>query len=283
MGVKSTVTHLAYKLARFVRDTGGGSLMVLRAFGAKPASRSTDIAAQNDCFTCKALVHTEFEALPERVVAIINVVKVTRNYRAGEPIFRAGETSDGVHCVGAGLVCSRKKDKTGTSIPFRLRYPGDTLGFRSFLSGTDHESTAEALEPTQACFIGGDTLRDLLSRNLDLCLSFLRRLASDLDAAEERLLQRKTLNARARLAQLLLVLFGSHGTMTENGGLLLKLPFTRQDMAAAIGVNVKSMSRIIRSFQDESIARFSGRTVQVPDFEKLVAELGPHAGVNRPS
>jgi CRP/FNR family transcriptional regulator len=257
--------------------------MDLRAFGAGPANRSTDVAAQSNCFTCKAFVHTEFEALPERVVAIINEVKVTRTFRTGEPIFRAGDSSDGVHCVGAGLVCTRKRDTTGTSIPLRLRYPGDTLGFRSFLSGTDHETTAEALEPSRTCFIGGDTIRDLLNRNLDLCLSFLRRLASDLDSAEERLLQRKTLSARARLAQLLLVLFGSHGTVTANGGVQLKLPFTRRDMAAAIGVNVKSMSRIIRSFQDESIARFSGRTVQVPDFEKLVAELGPHAGVTHPS
>jgi CRP/FNR family transcriptional regulator len=255
--------------------------MVLADFGARPASRSTDVPARSNCFTCKAFVHTEFEALPEWDVAIVNEVKVPRTYRAGEPIFRAGDSADGIYCVGAGLVCTRKKDNTGTSVPFRLRYPGDVLGFRSFLSGTDRASTAEALEPTRACFIGGDTLRDLLSRNLGLCLSFLRRLASDLDSAEERLLQRKTLNARARLAQLLLVLFGSHGTVRANGGVSLKLPFSRRDMAEAIGVNVKSMSRIIRGFQDEGIARFSGRAVEVPDFEKLVAELGPHAGLSQ--
>jgi CRP-like cAMP-binding protein len=247
--------------------------------GGTPANRSTDVPARGNCFTCKAFVHTEFEALPETDVTIINEIKVTRTYRAGEPIFRAGDSSDGIYCVGAGLVCTRKQDKAGKSIPFRLRYPGDTLGFRSFLSGTGRASTAETLEPTRACFIGGDTIRDLLSRNLDLCLSFLRRLASDLDSAEERLLQRRTLNARARLAQLLLVLFRSHGTVAENGDVMLKLPFTREDMAKAIGVNVKSMSRIIRTFQDESIARFSGRTVRVPQFEKLVAELGSHAGL----
>ncbi len=246
----------------------------------QPANRSIGSPARGNCFTCKAFIHTEFEALPERDVAVINESKVTRNYRPGEAIFRAEDSTDGVYCVGAGLVCTRKQDKTGKSIPFRLRYPGDTLGFRSFLSGTDHGMSTEALEPTRVCFIDGDTIRDLLSRNLDLCLSFLRRLASDVDSAEERLLQRKTLNARARLAQLLLVLFGSHGMVTENGELLLKLPFTRQDMAEAIGINVKSMSRIIRNFQDESIARFSGRTVQVPHFDKLVAELGLHAGLS---
>jgi hypothetical protein len=51
-------------------------------------------------------------------------------------------------------------------------------------------------------------------------------------------------------------------------------------MAEAIGVNVKSMSRIIRNFQQESVARFSGRMVQVPQFDKLVAELGPQAGLS---
>jgi CRP/FNR family transcriptional regulator len=252
--------------------------MASRDVSEQPATGSTDARTRGNCFTCKAFIHTEFEALLERDVAVINEGKVTRNYRSGEPIFRAGDCSDGVYCVGAGLVCTRKADKAGKSIPLRLRYPGDTLGFRSFLSGTRHVMSAEALEPTRVCFIGGDTIRDLLSRNLDLCLSFLRRLASDLDSAEERLFQRKSLNARARLAQLLLVLFGSHGTVTEGGELLLKLPLTRQDMAEAIGVNVKSMSRIIRKFQDESIARFSGRTVQVPHFDKLVAELGSYPG-----
>jgi CRP/FNR family transcriptional regulator len=254
--------------------------MASRDVSGQPANPTTGVPAKGSCFTCKAFVHTEFEALPERDVAVINESKVTRNYRPGEPIFQAGDSTDGVYCVGAGLDCTRKTDKAGKSIPFRLRYPGDTLGFRSFLSGTGQAMSAEALEPTRVCFIRGDTIRDLLSRNLDLCLSFLRRLASDVDSAEERLLQRRTLNARARLAQLLLVLVGSHGTVTESGELLLKLPFTRQDMAEAIGVNVKSMSRIIRNFQVESVARFSGRTVQVPHFDKLVAELGPQAGLS---
>ena len=100
--------------------------------GGKSANRSSDVPARGNCFTCKAFVHTEFEALPETDVAIINEVKVTRTYRAGEPIFRAGDSSDGIYCVGPGLV-GRWFPASGPFVS--LQHPISQSGVRSRVGG----------------------------------------------------------------------------------------------------------------------------------------------------
>ncbi len=53
----------------------------------------------------------------------------------------------------------------------------------------------------------------------------------------------------------------------------LDLPLSRQDMAAMIGIRPESMSRTIRSFEDDKVAIFSGRQVHVPSLEALFDEL----------
>ena len=109
--------------------------------------------------------------------------------------------------------------------------------------------------------------------NPSLGLRFLRHAATDLDAAEEKVLHSATLPVRARFAHLLLVLRDRYGEDGANGELTLDLPLSRQDMAAMIGIRPESMSRTIRSFEEGNIAHFSGRRVHVPNLEELVDEL----------
>ena len=67
-----------------------------------------------------------------------------------------------------------------------------------------------------------------------------------LNTAEEMVLQSATLPVRARFAHLLLVLKDRYGVTGDNGELTLKLPLSRQDMAAMIGIRPESMSWTIR-------------------------------------
>lgn len=226
-----------------------------------------------NCFTCQTRGRTEWCVLTKEELELVNLGKVCREFLPGEVIFHEGDVCQGIHCIENGLVGIRKVDSSGNEILLRLNHPGDTMGYRSFLAGDDHNNSAEALEPSVICFIEASTVRSLLINNPGLGTRFLSRAAHDLGDAEDKVLQSSTLPVRARFAHLLLVLKDRYGVTGEDGELVLELPLSRQDMAAMIGIRPESMSRTIRSLEEDKVARFAGRRVHVPNVNDLVAEL----------
>ncbi len=228
-----------------------------------------------NCFSCPALDRTEWCVLSQAELRNIDKAKSTREYLPGDAIYHQGDPCSGVHCFASGMVGIRKVDADGNAILVRLAYPGDTLGYRSLLAGEEHRDSAEALKPSTICFIDRAVVRSLLDANPSLGLRFLTRATKDLIDAEERILQNATLSVRARFAHLLLVLKERYATNTEDGSVVLELPLSRQDLAAMIGIRPETMSRTIRQFEDDGIARFSGRIVQVTHVDSLLDEIEP--------
>lgn len=230
-------------------------------------------ASSGNCFTCQARGRTEWCILTDDELALLDQGKVSRQHLPGDVIFHEGDKCHGVHCIESGLIGIRKMDAAGNEVLLRLSHSGDTMGYRSFLAGNDHNNSAEVLEESTVCFVSGPTVRALLEKNPALGLRFLKHAAQDLDAAEEKVLQTTTSPIRARFAHLLLVLKDRYGVTGKDGTLTLELPLSRQDMAAMIGIRPESMSRTIRSFEEEDIAQFSGRRVHVARIEDLIEAL----------
>ena len=234
---------------------------------ARPGGRLTN------CFACQARPRTEWCALSEPDLKLVNDAKIDREYAPGDVLYHQGDPCRGVFCLQSGLVGLRKVGADGNSVLVRLAQPGDTIGYRSFLAGEEHKLSAEVLKPSLICFIERPVARRMLDTKPELGLRFLKRLADDLDTAEDKFLQSTSFDILARLAHLLLVLKDRFTSEEKDGALKLELPLSRQDMAAMIGVRPETMSRAIRKFEDDGIAYFSGRTVQVPDVSVLFDEI----------
>ncbi len=242
------------------------------------ATRNCDLhlrtdGRHGDCFSCQVRPRTEWCALSETDLKIINDSKSDRDYGPGDVLYHQGDACTGVFCIQSGLVGLRKVGSDGNSVLVRLAQPGDTIGYRSFLAGEEHKLSAEVLKPSHVCFVERAMARRMLDTKPELGLRFLKRMAEDLDAAEDKFLQTTSFDIRARLAHLLLVLKDRFASEEKDGALKLELPLSRQDMAAMIGVRPETMSRAIRKFEDDGIAFFSGRTVQVPDVSVLFDEI----------
>lgn len=235
----------------------------------------TDIpSAPASCLDCKNRAHTEWSALSDPELGRLEKNRSCRMFEAGESIFFEGDACDGVFCVEAGLVGMRKGDSDGNSVLLRLATPGDTLGYRAFLAGENHHTSAEALATTRLCFIPRTGLRQLLADNPDLGLRFLKHAASDLDDTELKLLQSAAQTARARLAHVLLVLREQMRVPSDDdGGVTFTLPISRQDLASMIRSRPETLSRTIRQMEDDGAARFDGREVHIPSLDTLLDEI----------
>ena len=236
-----------------------------------PHSTSFGRKAQS-CYTCQRRDRSEWCALRDEDVGLLDRLKIYNNYQTGQVIFYQGNPCLGIYCIEDGTVGVRKTDADGNSMLVRLAHPGQTLGYRTFFSGSGYSASAEALTPARICFIDKSGVALLLERNPSLGQKFLLRLATDLEEAEDARLQASTLSVRARLAHLLLTLKDRFGSVTEDGTLTIQLPLTRQDLASMVGTRPETIARTIRVLTDEGVAKFAGRIVTVPDLDALLDE-----------
>ena len=228
-----------------------------------------------NCFACQWRARSEWCVLDDEDMSSLNDSKSNSTYRTGQLVYNQGDTCSGIFCISSGLVAIRKADEHGNTVLVRLCYPGETIGYRDFFADEDYTTSAEILEPAQLCFVDRKSVRKLLDRNPGLGLSFLRKVSSDLDAAEETILQSASHSVRVRFAHLLLALKDRYATVRDDGALQMRLPLSRQDIADMLGSRPETIARVINMLEKEEVAFFSGRTVVIPDLDPLLDEIEP--------
>ena len=222
------------------------------------------------CKDCEHCQIAEWSALVDSELERLDRGRRLRSFLPGEPIYHEGDASSGVYCVSDGLIGIRKVNAEGESVLLRLVRPGETFGFRSFLTETAHQVSAEALKPTRLCLLPAKWLRPVAQANGALAQRFVGHMARDMVDLETKVLETATASCRVRFLRLL-VEFGA-GEGEADGTREIDLPLSRQDIAAMIGVRSETMSRVIRAIQDEGLAEFRGRRVAIPDPARLAAE-----------
>ncbi|AJE45077.1 Crp/Fnr family transcriptional regulator [Celeribacter indicus] len=185
-----------------------------------------------------------------------------RELAAGEVLFAQGSDNRGVFCVSKGLIALRSHHPDGRSILLRLAYPGEIVGFRSFLGRGVHQTEARALLPSRVCTVGRRSAGRLLRDHPALLERLLERSLEEIDRSHRRIIAAATLDNKERLAALLNWLMERHGTR-EGVELRMRLPLSRADLADLIGVQRETMSRLVRRLEAEGTFRIDGREVRV--------------------
>ena len=124
---------------------------------------------ENSCVICHVWRRSDWHELEQAGRQLLGRGRHRKDYNSGEVVFAQGEQNNGVHCVSGGTVGIRRLDDNGNSVLLELAYPGDTIGYRSFLTGSEHKTSAEALGPSVVCHIDRATI--------PACLPATRRLA----------------------------------------------------------------------------------------------------------
>jgi CRP-like cAMP-binding protein len=225
----------------------------------------------NQCSNCAHRQVAEWSVLEGAAFAHMDDARRSRHFLAGEPIYHEGDDATGIYCVSSGLVGIRKVDADGESVLLRLVRPGQTFGYRSFLTGMPHGVSAEALKEGRICQVPAAAVHKMTADNPALVMAFFRHLAHDMAEAENKVMETVTASCRVRFLRLL-VAFGGEADAASGRRVHLELPVSRQDIASLIGVRSETMSRVIRAVEDEGLAHFKGRHVDIPDARRLADE-----------
>jgi CRP/FNR family transcriptional regulator len=186
-----------------------------------------------------------------------------KELETGQVLFEQGEANQGVFCVSRGLIALRTHHSDGTSTLFKLAYPGEVIGFRSFLDDGTHKTEARALLPSRVCTVARRDAQKVVHANPTVLANLAARCVAEIDRNQARIIATATTSNKDRLAETLRDLIERHG-VADGEVIRAQLPLSRKDLADLIGVPPETLSRLIGRLAKEGYFAFSGREVRIP-------------------
>ncbi|WP_113911939.1 Crp/Fnr family transcriptional regulator [Roseovarius dicentrarchi] len=183
-----------------------------------------------------------------------------KDLAAEQALYAQDDENRGVFCVSSGLIAVRTHHSDGTSTLIKLAYPGDIIGYRSFLAGARHKTEARALVPSRVCIVAHRDVSHVIGANPTVLRRIAGRCVTEIDSNHARIIATSVKPNRDRLRDLLLELMERHGHR-DGDRLSMHLPLSRTDLADLIGVRPETMSRLFRQLKDDGTLTVSGREI----------------------
>lgn len=188
----------------------------------------------------------------------------------GALLHRAGEASRALFVVHRGQLKVSHVAASGHQRVLRVAGPGDVVGEHAFLTGEPPNYEVEALTAARVCAFGAADLAGLVGQYPAIATGMLRSLSQRLQDAERRLTQTSG-EVPTRLAAFLIDL----PTVPTGGGVRVRLPWPKKDVASYLGTTPESLSRALDRLQKDGTIRVDGAAIEIVDPDALDAWVEP--------
>ncbi|MBJ3777491.1 Crp/Fnr family transcriptional regulator [Acuticoccus mangrovi] len=200
-----------------------------------------------------------------------------KTYPAGQTIVTQGEPNVLANIV-TGIVVEKKGLADGREQIVSLLFPSDFLGnaYRR-----DADATAQTVSPVTLCTFERSGFEDVVRSHSAFRQALFDHAVAELDQAREWMLLLGQMRAGERVATFLMRLARRQSDAgcshmprdVVSDGAMLRIPITRGQMAAFLGLTVETVSRKLGALRDAGVIDLLGpRTVRINNVERLLAE-----------
>jgi CRP/FNR family transcriptional regulator len=219
-----------------------------------------------DCAHCAVRAIAVCTALSSPELERLSSIALTREFAAGDTLFRAEDAAATVGTVIRGTIKTYKLLADGRQQIVGFLFPGDFVGSPTQQT---HHVFAEALTPVELCVFPFSAVQRLIREMPNLERRLLAIAHEDLDLAQDwmLLLGRKT--AQERLATFLLLLVEKARARGVTGG-ALELPMNRGEIADYLGLTIETVSRQFSKLRKAGLIRIDdSHAVTITQRERL--------------
>ena len=232
--------------------------------GASNTSGSCGCHGHSGESNCVSLVPI-FNHLPTEQMEEIRKGAVTRSFRKGESIYRAGDPSDTLYILGSGRVRIFRLSESGKEQLLRIMKPGDFMGELALFSESIHEEFAEAMEPTEMCILKRDSFQKILMEYPTVSLRMLSEFSRRLEESEKKTARIAAETVETRIALYLLDLYSESGEKSR-----VALPMSKKDLASYLGTTPETISRRLADMEDSGLIRqHTNKSIEILDPDGL--------------
>lgn len=183
-------------------------------------------------------------------------------------IFSEGDPSDWFYIVLNGKVKITKLSQEGKEIILEIISPMDFFGGLAVIKGFPYPANAIAMEDSELLKISRSNLMRILDRFPGLMYCMALQLSDRMKESHETLKNIALERVEARIASLLLKLADKTGKETE-GGVLIDMKLTKQDIAEMVGTTVETSIRTMSKFKKLDIVSDREGQIIIKDIKKL--------------
>lgn len=219
-----------------------------------------------------------FKHLPTEAISKINALFHDRDVSANERIYFEGDEAEQLYLVAMGKVKLVRNTASGREVLLDILHGGEYFGTLTVFGGRLHTETAMA--QTDCCIlqISSEDFETVLTEYPDVTRKVLEAVSKRLMESQEIVKQLSAYTVEQRIASALLRLAEKLGEARERG-VLIQLPFSRQDLAAMTGSTTETVSRVMSRFAEEGWVKSGRKWVTITDAKRL-EELVKKGAVN---
>jgi CRP/FNR family transcriptional regulator, cyclic AMP receptor protein len=198
---------------------------------------------------------------------------VARRFARGATIMHQGEEAGRVVVLERGRAKVTVVTDDGSEVVLAFREPGDLLGELSALGGDRRVATVRALEELDALALAAGDFEAFLEAQPRIALVILRVVIARLREAGRQQVEFAAHHTLSRVAARLVELserFGEEG----DGGVLITLPITQEDLASWAGASREATSKALRDLRELGAVETRRRNITVLDVEALKRLVG---------
>lgn len=186
----------------------------------------------------------------------------------GATILLEGSSSPHLYTVLSGWAFRYKTLSDGRRQILNFAMPGDFLGLQSSIF-TEMQHSVESLTPMVLCVFPRERLWELYGEFPALAFDLTWIVARSERMLDENLLSVGQRSARERVACVLLHLYHRSKELGLTQGRRMKLPFTQQHIADALGLSLVHTNKTLRTLSDRKCLRWKDSTLEILDEERL--------------
>jgi CRP/FNR family cyclic AMP-dependent transcriptional regulator len=183
-----------------------------------------------------------------------------RNFARGETLVEVGGPGGSVFLVESGRVRISLPGSENREVTLAHLEPGDCFGEMSMLDGEPRSATVTATEDTVVL----EGTRDDFMRSLEVS----PRIAMSLRAANDIIESLSFLDVQGRVARFLLDMGAKHGAETPEG-IVVPLPYTRQEMANIVSTSRETLTRVLKNFERLKYIKLQRRKATILNVPRL--------------
>lgn len=213
-----------------------------------------------------------FSGLTDSQLEFLTARTVEKKYGSGELIFSEGDPCAGLFVVQSGNARIFKSAASGREQVLAIEGPGSSVAELPVFDGGNYPASAQALNQATMLFVSKQAFQSLCMQHPEVALKVLKVVGARLRRLVAIIEELSFTTVRHRLTALLLRLAKDTKKNSE-GAVEIVLSANNQELAAQLGTVRELVSRNLSRLQAEGLIRMDGRTVVIPDVEKLADEL----------
>ena len=194
-----------------------------------------------------------------------------RRYDRGTLIFQQGDVGTDLFIIRQGEVTIRLSSPDGREVSLALLRQGDAFGELSLLDDAPRSTDAVARDETHLLSLHQEDFRRFLSERPQVAMGLLAVLSRMVRRVTQLVHDSAFLDARARLARVLLDLARTQGQPASEGGIVIP-KLTQAELANLCGVTRESANKWLRFYVREGLLSYEGGQITLVQPDKLSRE-----------